>query len=226
MPVLPLEPYVYPDDLLELPPPSPDSDSERWWVVHTKPRTEKCLARWLRLNRIPYYLPLYARRFYHRTKLVTSYLPLFPSYVFLRGDSDARLAVFRTGYAVQTINPLDQVQLQNDLQRVRIMLDSGVSVTPEERIQPGQWVEIRSGPLKGLQGKVVRVGPNLRFLVEIDFLRRGASCEVDGWQLRVIDGPSQLTPAGTSSSGVSRRRRRRRRRRGGSCPPTPCGFVM
>ena len=43
MPLLPLEPFVYPEDLLRDrsgPAPVVREDSGRWWVVHARPRAE------------------------------------------------------------------------------------------------------------------------------------------------------------------------------------------
>jgi hypothetical protein len=47
MPLLPLEPYLYPVDLLA----QADFEEGLWWVVHTRPRAEKALARRLVHNR-------------------------------------------------------------------------------------------------------------------------------------------------------------------------------
>jgi transcription antitermination factor NusG len=66
---------------------------------------------------------------------------------------------------------------------------SGEPLTPEERVQPGDWVEITGGPLEGLQGKVIRRGKHLRLFVEVQFLQRGASVEIDGSMIRPAEEP-------------------------------------
>ena len=53
-------------------------------------------------------------------------------------------------------------------------------VLPAERLQPGTPVAIVSGPLAGLEGKVLRSGTRCRFFVEVQFLQRGVSVELDG----------------------------------------------
>ena len=205
MPVLPLETYVFPEDLLDRTAPAGD-DGDSWYVVHARPRAEKVIARWLVLFGTPFYLPLYARKFYHRNRLLTSYLPLFPGYLFVRASIDQRIDLcWKIDHVVRTLRAPDQDAFHQKLLDIRRLLESGVPVTPEERLQPGQWVEIKSGPLRGLEGKVIRRGKQFRFVIELDFLKRGVSCEVSGWQLRVLDGPP--------GAHVPRRRRRRRRRR-------------
>src|SRR5688572_17709596 len=44
MPLLALEPSIYPESLLAEPI-APATTQERWWVLHTRPRAEKALAR-------------------------------------------------------------------------------------------------------------------------------------------------------------------------------------
>src|SRR5438552_12553615 len=69
MPLLPLEPFVFPDDLLEQPA-AASEESGRWWVLHTKPRAEKSLARRLLRSTTPFFLPLCKRQWRHRGRLL------------------------------------------------------------------------------------------------------------------------------------------------------------
>lgn len=52
MPILPAEPDVYPDDLLDVEPPS-DETAAQWWALYTLPRREKELMRRLHRQRSP-----------------------------------------------------------------------------------------------------------------------------------------------------------------------------
>lgn len=192
MPVLSLEPSLFPDRLFQ------DlsfgqSSEDVWWVAHTKPRTEKALARQLLNRSIPFFLPLYTRKGRHRNQVFVSHLPLFPGYMFLHCDEDARIDGLRTNLVVRTIPVADQQRLSEELVAIHRLIESGVQLAPEVRMQPGNWVEICSGPLKGLEGKIIRCGSQQRFLVEVDFLRRGASVEVDGWTIRPLNNSTKMT---------------------------------
>ena len=59
MPLVSLEPCIHPESLLTAS--APDA-SACWWVLHTRPRTEKTLARKLLSREIGFYLPLYEHR--------------------------------------------------------------------------------------------------------------------------------------------------------------------
>src|SRR4051794_33583905 len=99
MPVLPLETFLYPDHLLAAPPTQTAED--RWWVLHTRPRAEKQVARRLLDRRQAFFLPLsHKRRWLNQSSKFESHLPMFPSYLFLHGNHDARLLALSTNLIV------------------------------------------------------------------------------------------------------------------------------
>lgn len=186
MPVLPLEPSVYPDDLLDLGLSSGECP-DRWWVLHTRPRAEKSLARRMLKRGIAFFLPLYQRPVKHRGRIIHSYNPLFPGYLFLRGTEQARLHALETNLVARCLSVADQQQLHGDLARVHQLILVDSTVTPEDQLHPGTRVEIIHGPLIGMEGKILRRGKLLRFFVEVRFLQRGVSVEIDQWMIRPLD---------------------------------------
>jgi transcriptional antiterminator RfaH len=187
MPLLPLEPFILPGDLLEGPAP-PKADLEHWWVLHTRPRAEKALARRVLSQGISFFLPLYMRQWRSRGRLLSSFVPLFPGYLFLRGDSPARLRALETNLVANCLPVADQERLRSDLAQVYRLMAAGTPLSPEDRLQPGTAVEIISGPLAGLEGKILRRGKHLKFFVEVQFLQRGVSAEVESWMFRPLHG--------------------------------------
>jgi transcriptional antiterminator RfaH len=181
MPVLSLEPTVWPEDLLLESSPA-DVAVGSWCVLHTRPRAEKMLARRLLRAGVSFYLPLYEQRKKVQRRTVRSHLPLFPGYVFVCGDHESRQLAFETNLVASCIPVGDQEQLANDLARIFRLIESGSLVTPESRLQPGMPAEITSGPLAGCRGKIIRCSKGARLLVEVSFLQQGASVEVD-WSM-------------------------------------------
>jgi transcription antitermination factor NusG len=194
MPLLPLEPFVFPDDLLEQP--AATDGSARWWVLHTKPRAEKSLARKLLRNTTPFFLPLRKRQWRQRGRLLRSYVPLFPGYVFLRADSPSVFKTVETNLVARVLHVEDQTQLHGDLSRVYCLIATDAPLTPEERLKPGALVEITSGPLAGLEGKVLRRGKQLKFIVEVQFLQSGVSVEIESWMIEPRNTPSPIATVG------------------------------
>lgn len=188
MPLLPLEPFVYPADLLTTP--AQDREEARnWWVLHTRPRAEKGLARKLLALRQEFFLPLYQKKWRTRGRPLTSHVPLFPGYVFLRGDEGSRLAAIQTNQVVRVLPVPDGERLGAELTRIYRLMDCGAPVAPEDRLQPGMPAVLTAGPLAGLQGKIIRRDRHMRFVIEVDFIQRAASVEVEGWMLQPLGTP-------------------------------------
>jgi transcriptional antiterminator RfaH len=177
MPILLAEPDLVPDSLFAAPP----CDDERgWWLAHTKPRQEKALARQLSAANLSFYLPCTTNRVRVRGRIQTSRLPLFPGYVFLRVCESERGRVF-AGNRVARLTPVgDQERLWADLRQVRQLLDLGQPVAPEDRLEAGTFVTIRTGPLAGMTGIVLRAASGYKFVVRVDLIQRGVSVVVDG----------------------------------------------
>jgi len=190
MPVLPLEQFVSPSELfsgLE----SVEADNcqeQHWWVLQTRSRAEKSLARRLIQGGLSFFLPLHERRKRIQRRLVRSYLPLFPGYLFLRGSEESRREALETNLVVSCLHVEEQDRFAKDMSRIYDLVTSGAALSPEERLAPGMAAEITSGPLAGRRGKILRCGHGrrLKFVVEVDFLQQGVSVEVDDSMIRAV----------------------------------------
>ena len=151
MPLLPAEPMTFPDDLFANDA-SVVKEASAWWVLHTKPRTEKSLARKCLNSRAPFFLPQYERRWRSRGRMQKAHLPLFPGYLFLFADEDARIEALKTNLVVNCLAVADQKQLQSDLVRLyRHPGDSAAAGRPvQEQRLLGPGDQLRAGvPLLG-----------------------------------------------------------------------------
>jgi transcriptional antiterminator RfaH len=181
MPILPAEPDRFPASLFD-PQPS-DAVSRKWWVLHTKPRQEKALARQLSASAVSFYLPCVARRNRIRGRVMTSQVPLFTSYIFLLADRAERVSALTTDRVVHSLEVHDQHKLWTDLRQIEQLIATGAAVTPEAQLVPGAPVEITTGPLEGLQGTIVRSASGRRFVVRVDFIQQGASVLLEDYAL-------------------------------------------
>ena len=186
MPLLTAEASWYPDGLFHdenLAPPT----GHLWWALHVRPRQEKSLARELLGKQLAFYLPLVSRRWRSQGRPMTSHLPLFAGYLFLRCTRDGRLGALATNRVVRCLDVAQQDLLWRDLRQIHRLIGAGAPLTPESKLTPGTPVEIASGPLMGLRGKVLRTASGRRFIVEVDFIRRGASVMLDDHVLTRLD---------------------------------------
>ena len=179
MPILPKQRDVFPAGLLDDPADAP-GEGERWMVLYTLARREKDLMRRLEAVGVPFYAPMIPRRLRSaggRTRM--SYVPLFPGYVFSRADEDGRRTALGTNCVSRWIPVPDERILVDDLRAIRRLVDTDRPLTPEARLEPGQSVRVRGGPLAGIEGTVVTRRGTERLIVAVRFLNQGASIELE-----------------------------------------------
>ncbi len=190
MPILREEVSLHPGTLLDgdaslggMPGP-PD---RQWWVLHTKARQEKSLARELLRFEIPFYLPLVKRTWVHRGRRIRSFIPLFSGYVFLYGSENERVRSLTTNRIARVLPVHEPDRLQHDLRQVRQLIAANMPLTVESRLGPGDRVRVRFGSLAGIEGTVLSRRGEMRLVVSVDFLQQGASVEIDDFMLEPID---------------------------------------
>lgn len=157
----------------------PDSSSGDWIVLHTKSRQEKALAEALRMLSIAHYLPLTRQvRYYGRHKVVVE-LPVFPSYLFVRGAINDAYRADRTRRVAKIINVADQTTLDWELRNLHLALTRDAPLDLSAKLTRGTLVEVRAGPFKGLQGVVEDRARPTRLVLQVAMLGRAVSLEVD-----------------------------------------------
>ena len=185
MPILSEETAIFPDILLDG---FIDTDRDRcWWVMQTKPRQEKSLAREFSRYEIPFYLPLVSKRRRVRGRKIRSYIPLFSGYVFVYSTADERTRSKWTQRVAHVLAVENQQQLYADLRQVQQLIEADVPLTVEARLVPGQRVRIRYGAMAGLEGTILTRRRQTRLVVAVEFLLQGASVELDDCLLEPCD---------------------------------------
>jgi transcriptional antiterminator RfaH len=186
MPILDWEPPLWPENLLDQELVAGEPHGARWWALHVRPRSEKMLARKLRVKRVGYFLPQHEQRKTYQRRIMASRVPVFPGYLFVCGDDSAIEFTLTAREVVSPIRVIEQELLLTQLRNVRRLIDSGAPITPEARLETGMPARIIRGPLAGMSGHVVRNQRGLKFVLQVQFIQRAASIEVDGSMVEAI----------------------------------------
>lgn len=193
MPILAEEPCLFPEDLLQEPTATsqpdagpPPTTGRAWWIVYTKSRQEKSLARDLLGHRIPFYLPLVSRDHLTRGRRVRAHVPVFPGYLFLFGTPDERVDSLTTNRISRILPVPTQQELCRDLRQLANLIAIGAPLTIEQRLSPGRKVRIRSGPMAGFEGTIVQRRGSNRLLIAVSFLQQGVSVEINDFMVDPI----------------------------------------
>lgn len=152
----------------------------KWYALYTCPRREKMVHTQLNAKDVECYLPIYQslRRWNDRKALID--LPLFPGYLFVRIDLSARLRVLTVPGVVRIVSFNGKpASLTND-EILAIKTSVGLrAAEPYPYLAQGRRIRITAGPLRGLEGVVVRRKNNLRAVISIHSIMQSYSVELD-----------------------------------------------
>jgi transcription antitermination factor NusG len=178
-----------------------------WYALQVRTRHESGVADNLGGKGYEWFLPLSKARkcWSDRIKDVAS--PLFPGYLFCRFDSQNRLPILKTPGVIQIVGHNRQPVAvdESEIAAIQTLVASGVPNQPWSFREIGERVEIKSGPLRGLEGILVKSLESRgrhRLVLSVSLLQRSVAVEVDS---------AFVTLAGTSlAPGVRNTFRRAR----------------
>jgi transcription antitermination factor NusG len=152
-----------------------------WYALYTRHQHEKVVAQMLRSKGFNIFLPLYpvVRTSKNQTKKLL--LPLFPCYVFLHGGLDRRLDIVTTPgiHAFVEVANRPVPIPEREIEGVRLTVNSSLRVEPYPFLKSGDRVRIRSGPLHGIEGILLRK-KNLAWLIlSVEMLGKSIAVEIE-----------------------------------------------
>jgi transcription antitermination factor NusG len=159
-----------------------------WYAVFTMPRHEKTVAQSLARNEIEHFLPLYERvnTWKNRQKVCVS-LPLFPRYLFARIGREGRLPILQTAGVVRIVgagptpSPISDVDVEFLRDQVKRK-----QLEPYPELAIGKRVCIKSGPMAGVEGVLVRRQNGMRFVITLQLIQQSASVEISPEELEEV----------------------------------------
>jgi transcription antitermination factor NusG len=153
-----------------------------WWhALYTRHQHEKVVAQALLGKGFEVFLPQYRTIHRWKDRQKELILPLFPNYVFIRGGLDRMLILVTTpgihslvswGGRPANIPP-------EEIEAVRRLVESSLPVEPHPFLKCGDRVRIKSGPLEGIVGILVRKARGFRLVLSVEMLSKSAAVEVD-----------------------------------------------
>jgi transcription antitermination factor NusG len=165
-----------------------------WYAAYTRSRHEKRIAEQLTQRSVEHFLPVYETVHRWKDRRVRLQLPLFPSYIFVRVALRDQLKVLQIPGVVRLVgfNGRPTVLPETEMLALRSGLSSGLRVEPHPYLTVGRIVRVRSGPLCGLTGRLVRKKQDCRIVISIESIMRSMIAEVS---LDDIEIPSSCCTA-------------------------------
>jgi transcription antitermination factor NusG len=163
-----------------------DSEISRWFVIYTKYKTEKYVVDKLKRKGVNAYVPLISYTKKYSRKIKHYEVPLINCYVFVKITKDEYVKVLETEYVTAFLKNrgnLNEVR-EEEIEILKKIVGENNNVASEEiSFIEGKSVEIISGNLTGIRGKLIEQQGKSEFLVELESV---------GWQFRMLIDKSHL----------------------------------
>lgn len=156
-------------------------------VAHTRPRCEKKLVAFCSLQGIFTYLPLLETTHRYGSRVRSFTKPLFSGYVFAIASARELQLLRQNRYVANLLQTTRQEELIGQLRDIARALAVGRTVQVDEYFHTGTRVRIIMGPLKGVEGTVVRRKGETRLLLKVDLIRQAISVEVEQRYLMALE---------------------------------------
>ena len=158
-----------------------EQDAKKWIAVYTKPRHEKSVEKNLKNKGYEVYLPMLKerRKWSDRKKWVL--FPLFRSYIFVKIEIKNSLFVLKTPGVVKIVKFRRKISVipYDIIKSIRLMIEGGYSPEATDYFIKGNPVQIKDGPLKGIEGEVVEVDKKNRLIIKVDAIQHSISIKID-----------------------------------------------
>jgi transcription antitermination factor NusG len=148
--------------------------TKKWYVLYTNPRAEKKVAQTLSEKGYEVYLPLQTtlKQWSDRKKKVEE--PLFKSYLFIYANHEQdHLGILQVQGVMKFVRIGKEIisVRQQQIDAIKLLLATGSDMeVSNASYEIGDAVEIFAGPLKGLNGNIVKQLGTRNFSVSLEQL--------------------------------------------------------
>ena len=163
----------------------------QWYLVHTKPRQEKCALENLHRQGYQCYLPTLPLEKLCQGLLTVADEPLFPRYLFIRlgqGESAKSWAPIRSTKGVSRLVSfgVEPAKVSDSLVESLRAQVAPVQAEPERLFKPGERIRLTEAPFAGIEGIYQMADGECRVMVLIELLSKQVQLRVAPANLRKV----------------------------------------
>jgi transcription antitermination factor NusG len=156
-------------------------DSVGWYALTVRHQHERQIERSLMHQGWETLVPVYRRtaQWSDRTKEVEC--PLFSGYVLCHFSLQERIGVLNTPGVGKIVGfgGLPAAVEEREIAQIRRVVASQLRVQPWPYLKAGDRIRVERGPLRGVEGTLLRVNDALRLVIRVDMLQRSLAVELD-----------------------------------------------
>jgi transcription antitermination factor NusG len=159
-----------------------------WYAAYTRANHERRVADQLVERGVEHFLPQYESLRKWKDRKVRLQMPLFPGYVFVQLGLQNRLRVLEVPGVAYLVGfggrPV--AVPEGEFEKVRRFLKQGFRAEPHPYLEAGRRVRVRSGPLDGMEGIILRRKKSCRLVISLEVIRRAMAVDVDSRDVEVL----------------------------------------
>jgi transcription antitermination factor NusG len=157
------------------------SDPFSWHAIYTRHQHEHTISQILLNKGFEVFLPVYdcVRHWKDRRKTIS--MPLFPCYLFVRGEMSRRQQILTTP-GVHTILCTGESFAAipaREIDAIRLAMEVQPNLEPHLFLTCGERVRVIRGSLSGVEGILLRKRGTHRLILSVEMLAQSASVEID-----------------------------------------------
>ncbi len=162
-----------------------------WHALYIKSRAEKKALDDLEFKEIEVFLPLQRklRQWSDRKKWVE--MPLIPGYLFVKvSRKEYDLALQASNHVVTYVRFEGKAAIipEKQIEYLKLLLKQNnldIEIT-QEKLEPGQTIEVIAGPLIGLRGKLIKRNGKSKLAIELENIGHSALIEISVNDVTVV----------------------------------------
>ena len=153
-----------------------DDENLNWYVARTRPNHEKRVAEQLDKREMEHLLPLFNSVRQWKDRKVRLAMPLFPGYMFVRISLRERVRVLEVpgvaglvGFGTRPAQLADE-----EIRSIQCCVNHESGIEPHPYLCVGRRARVKSGPLRGVEGIIVRLKNRNRLVLSLQLIQCSA----------------------------------------------------
>jgi len=157
------------------------SPAQKWYALAVLYQDERHTEKALQSRGLETLVPLYRSRRFWSDRVKEVEMPLFAGYVLCQFDLSDRIRVLDTpgvskivgfGGAVMAIEDCEVAGIQR-------LVALKAPMAPWPYLKPGDRVRVEHGPMRGLEGTLLRTKDTMHLVIGVELLQRAVAVEMD-----------------------------------------------
>jgi transcription antitermination factor NusG len=160
-----------------------------WFALQVRCRSEVVTSQLLKEKGYSILVPLYLRRKARGMRTEVRELPLFDGYAFCQFDPLKRLPILTTPGVIRILG-LGKIPVpveDSEITALQSITQAGLAMRPCDYLRVGTRVRVEEGPLKGVEGILLRKKDEQRLVVSVTLLQRSVAVEFGYEDVSALD---------------------------------------